>query len=307
MIKTKPNTLQTDVTIVDRTSPHQVEDAALKMTGQFFADELLSYFHIEGEVDHVGPTEIVHLEVKKLYEDLNLIMKDGSWIHFEFQSTNDGIQGLKRFRTYEALTSLQYNVDVRTYVLYSGTIHNPVTTFTSGFNTYCVQPIIMKGHRTEKVFENINYKLKHDVPLTKEDLVPLTLCPLMDGDMPQIERIRKALHIVHQSEGIVPDVEKIEAVIYAMASKFLTQTERNQIKEEIKMTELGALIYNDGITEGIQQGIEQEALENAKNFFINGTSYEVVRKSIKNISDEVLKKIYDEVMENKNNALGLQK
>lgn len=153
----------------------------------------------------------------------------------------------------------------------------------------------MKGYRVEEVFDNITHKLEHSIPLAKEDLVPLTFCPLMDGDLPQMRRIQKALHIVHESEHLVSDTDKIEAVIYAMASKFLNPTELNQIKEEIKMTELGTLIYNDGITDGI----EREALDNAKNLLLNGASFELVRKSILNISDEDLCKIYDEVMATK--------
>jgi len=191
----------------------------MKTTAQFFSQELLPYFNIVWEVDHIGPTEIVHLDIKKYYEDLNLIMKDGSWVHFEFQSTNKGIKDLKRFRSYEALTSQQYDAAIRTYVLYSGNISHPITEFTEGFNTYRVQPIIMKGYRVEKLFDDINYKLEHAIPLSKEDLVPLTLCPLMGGDLSQKERIQKSIQIVHQSENIVDDINKIEAVIYAMANK----------------------------------------------------------------------------------------
>lgn len=293
MKKTNSVTVPTDVAKASNNTPHQVEDAALKTMVQFFGDELLPYFHIEGEVDHIGPTEIVHLELKKLYQDFNLVMKDGSWTHFEFQSTNDkALENLKRFWAYEALTTHQHNVVVRTYVLFSGNIEHPLTEFTSGFNTYRVQSIIMKGHRAEEVFNSINYKLENSIPLTKEDLVPLTLCPLMGGDIPQKERIRKALHIVHQSEQIVPDADKIEAVIYAMASKFLNSADMKQIKEEVKMTELGLLIYNDGK--------EDAKKENAENLFINGASFELVRNSIKDLSDEVLHNIYDKVMASKN-------
>lgn len=63
------------------------------------------------------------------------------------------------------------------------------------------------------------------------------------------------------------------------------------IKEEIKMSPLGTMIYNDGIT----QGISQEATENARNFFLNGASFELVRNSIKALSEETLREIYDEV------------
>ena len=62
------------------------------------------------------------------------------------------------------------------------------------------------------------------------------------------------------------------------------------------MSPLGTLIYNDGIAEGISQA----ATENARNFFKNGVSFEIVRDSITALTDECLKEIYDEVMAEKN-------
>lgn len=290
-------------------TPNQAEDTALKSMAMYFKDQLFPFFNIKGEVDHIGPTETVHLEIKKFYQDFNFVMKDGSWIHFEFQSTdNKALDDLKRFRCYEAFNSYQYKVDVHTYVLFSGNIKHPLTEFTSGFNTYRVHPIIMKGYRAEEVFDNIKYKLDHSVPLSNEDFVPLTLCPLMGGDIPQKERIKEALRIIRQPEHHIPDADKLIAVIYAMASKFLDTQDLNEIKEAIKMTELGTLIYNDGVAQGISQGIEKgisqgiekEALENAKNLFINGAPFDLVRKSIHSITDEALEKIYNEVMASKN-------
>lgn len=275
-------------------APHQVEDAALKTMMQFFGEELFPYFHIEGEIDHIGPSETVHLELKKFYEDFNFVMKDESWIHFEFQSSNNNaLENLKRFRCYESLTNYQHNVDVYTYVLFSGAIEEPLAEFTSGFNTYRIQPIIMKGHRAEEVFDNIAYKLKHFIPLSKEDIIPLTLCPLMGGNIPQKERIIKSFQIIHEHETIISNANKLEAVIYAMASKFLDNTEFNEIKEAVKMTELGTFIYNDGKLEGKK--------EDARDFFLNGADFELVKNSIKDLTEDVLREIYDEVMASKNN------
>ena len=69
--------------------PHQAEDAALKVLHEYFAEVLLPYWNITGEVDYAAPTENVYLELRKQYQDINFIMKDGSLVHFEFQSTND--------------------------------------------------------------------------------------------------------------------------------------------------------------------------------------------------------------------------
>ena len=123
------------------------------------------------------------------------MMEDGSWKHFEFQSKNEGLAGLKRFRTYEALTSYQHKVPITTYVLFSGNIKNPMTSFSEGINTYKIAPIIMK----------------------------------------------------------------------LMADKFLEPAELNKLKEEIHMTQLGQMLVDWGIEQGIQKGAKQKTQE----FIIN--------------------------------------
>ena len=56
------------------------------------------------------------------------------------------------------------------------------------------------------------------------------------------------------------------------------------------MTELGTMIYNDGR--------EQACRDNAQKLFKKNMDYEFVRDLIdaETLSDEILKKIYDEVM-----------
>lgn len=38
-----------------------------------------------------APTELVHIDIAKLYQDMNFVMEDGTWKHFEFQSKNEGL------------------------------------------------------------------------------------------------------------------------------------------------------------------------------------------------------------------------
>lgn len=243
----------------------QREDAVLKTTMQFFAEELLPFFHIDGKVVGFGPTELVHLELQKLFEDFNLVMEDGSWKHFEFQRKDGGLKDLRRFRTYEAVTSYHHDTDVSTYVLYSGNITNPTTELKTGINTYRVQPIIMKGKAVEEIFENIKGKIQKGEVLTKGDLVPLTLCVLMGGEMSIKERIIKAFDITRlasKEQGL--DVSKIEAVVYAMAEKFMDSVTIEELKEAVGMTRLGQMMFNDGVeqgTEKIKMQIIQKKIE----------------------------------------------
>ena len=61
------------------------------------------------------------------------------------------------------------------------------------------------------------------------------------------------------------EAEKIEAVVYAMAEKFLDSVTLDELKEAVGMTRLGQMMYNDGLEAGMEQGIETAKLENAKN------------------------------------------
>ena len=53
--------------------------------------------------------------------------------------------------------------------------------------------------------------------------------------------------------------------------------------------------HREGRQEGHREGRQEEAKDNARKLFENRASYELVRNSIKTLSDEELQKIYDEV------------
>ena len=236
----------------------QHEDAALKTAFRYFSDVLLPYFGIQKKAVDLAATELVHLDVKKFYEDFNLVMEDKSWVHFEFQSKNEGLEGLKRFRIYEALASYQHKVSVTTYVLYSGRIKNPMTQFTEGVNTFKIVPVIMRRYDADQMIADLKRKQECKEKLTKEDMALLTICLLMEGKMPLKDRVKAA------SAG-QEELDKVETVLYVMADKFLESAEMDELREVIGMTRLGQMLVNRGIEQGIEQGIERGKLEIAQN------------------------------------------
>lgn len=237
----------------------QHEDAALKVTAQFFRDEIMPVLKIEGTVVSILPTEEIHLELKKGFEDFNYLMDDDSIKHFEFQSTNEGIIGLKRFRTYESQMSYKYKKAVTTYVLFSGKIKNPMTEFTEGVNTYRVVPIIMQDKNADKVIAELRRKQDVGEKITKADLLPMVLSPLMSGQMSQKERVSAAYDITRRATEVDAEtIRKVEAVIYIMADKFLDSKEMEQLKEEIKMTRLGKMLYDDGAQTKLREQVAKK-------------------------------------------------
>ncbi len=168
------------------------------------------------------------------------------------------VAGLRRYRSYEALTSYQNNVPVTTYVLFSGRIRNPMTELREGENTYRIVPIIMRDRNADQLIADIQHKIEEGELLTRKDLVPLALCLLMGGTMPLKDRVRAAFDITGKAEGInTEDIAKIEAMVFIMADKFLDRIEMEEIREGLRMTRLGEMLVELGKEEGLIAGREE--------------------------------------------------
>lgn len=241
----------------------KIEDLAMKMAAQFFAEEMVPYFHIKGKIKQSAPTEHVYLRVKQMFEDFNYVMDDGSWSHFEFQSTYHGTVDMKRFREYEAVTGRTFDVPVITYVVFTGNIKNPMTSLSEGINTYRIIPIILKNQNADSVIQDIQEKMGRDKKLNRADLLPILFMPFMSGAVSQKERIKFGIKILKdemKNGMLLEDVQRMQAVLYAFASKFLGSMDLEEIKEDIGMTVLGEMLVNDGIEKGKIQGKTEDIL-----------------------------------------------
>ena len=80
--------------------------------------------------------------------------------------------------------------------------------------------------------------------------------------MAQKDRMKAAFRLTQQATHVSEEeIRKIEAVLYAMADKFVEKEELGELVEEISMTKLGEMLVN----KGVNQGISQAKLEAARN------------------------------------------
>lgn len=251
------------------------EDIIMKRAMDLFAEEGLKFFGINKNVKELGPTELVVLESKNMFMDYTFLMEDDTFIHFEFQTTNKGILDLRRFRAYEALLSYQTSKPVITYVVYSGDISNPSSGYEEGINTYRINAISMINKDGDKIFNEIVDKIKLGENLTKHDIIALTFTPIMGGTISKADKILNAIRIVKNIDKEYR--HDIESILYAFANKFLDSKDLERVKEEIRMTELGRSLIEEGKEEGLKEGAKRKAIEIAKEL-LDILSEEVVAK-----------------------------
>lgn len=232
-----------------------IEDAIMKTAAQFFGEELLPYVGVAKKALRSVPTETIHLEVRRMYEDFNYEMENGWWFHLEFESDSITLKDLKRFREYEAATSRMFDVPVVTGVICSSAVKKTMSEFTEGLNTYKVQVIRLKDKDADEVVQ----KVQSTEEISREDIMPILLLPLMSGKTGIKERILLGMKALQKSHTAITKEEnnKMQAVLYAFAHKFLNETELEEVKEVLVMTRLGQMIWEDGKTEGIELGMER--------------------------------------------------
>ena len=231
------------------------EDAIMKMGFDYFRDTILKQLGINYEFVDSGPTELVDVAVRSMYMDFTFLTTEDIYIHIEFQTTDGGVNDLRRFRVYEAGYSYKTGKQVITYVIYSGGIREVRDQLQCGINTYRILPIYLNDQSADSVFERIKEKSESGEDFTEEDYAALSLTPLMAGHLSRKDTIKEAILLAKQSKQLT--AEKTMAMLYALADKFLEGKDLKEIKEVVAMTRIGQMLLDEGMEKGIARGIEQ--------------------------------------------------
>ena len=104
------------------------------------------------------------------------------------------------------------------------------------------------------IYREISDKIRRHENLSEEELLQLMVLPLtVKGKEKKQELVVKMVELANQ----IPDREqtiRVLAGILTFSDKIIDDTYRNKIKEEMRMTKIGQMIFEEGMEEGIEQG-----------------------------------------------------
>ena len=285
-----------------RSGAQPYEDRALKAAAQFFGRELLPLLGVKEVIRGVAPTEQVRLEIRDFQEDFNFWMEKGYIYHLEFESDEIVLEDMRRFRCYEAVLSYNYGAEVITCVVCTGRKGKVTDRIKEGINVYRVRLLWLRDGDADQVLREAEERQAAGV-LDRQSLVQLLLTPLMSGEMARKERILRSLKMIRGEQEAVDEAEKrqMESVLYALAMKFLTKEELEEVWEVFRMTVLGEILVEHGkeigIAEGRTQGIEAFILDNLEENIPRGR---IIDKLIRrfSLSREEAERCYRRVLDN---------
>ncbi|MBC2582291.1 DUF4351 domain-containing protein [Clostridium sp. DJ247] len=233
----------------------KIEDSVLKSAMDFFRQSAVNFFGINTKITAPAETELKDIKINTNIMDYTFYTEDGSYLHFEFQTTNKD-EDIRRFLLYDASLYCKSNRKIRTIVVYSADIENAKTYVDAGNIKYSTEAFYMSSINGDEKYDVLKGKIENNEELTDEEILSLTFIPLMKGKLTRAERTLKSIQLADKIETGEKKI-KCLTMLYALLEKFGDEESKKKFKEVFNMTEIGKMILEDGIAKGMEKGMEK--------------------------------------------------
>jgi len=251
------------------------EDIIFKSHGRRGGESILRIMSLKGRIVQVHETEFGIIEPKMYKPDFVLEVTDKIYI-IEFQSTFVDIHDKKRFRFYTALIDHiknKSNKDIEVHVL--STVEKEKTKYYSISDeaVFLIYIHSLKSFDGDEIINRINGKITHNLVLTDDELMLLSLVPFMTNSTNVEQSILRTTYLISNIDELDYEIAQfIKGIELILADKFIKT-------DSIKKTVINLLGGNMKIVEDYAQSkVEESMKQTVLNMFDEGFSIdEIVR------------------------------
>ncbi|PRR81776.1 DUF4351 domain-containing protein [Clostridium vincentii] len=234
---------------------NKVEDAVFKRAMEVFKEGAAEFFDLDEKIIAPAETEIKNIDIKTNVMDYLFYTDSGDYLHFEFQTT-DKKDDISRFLYYDASLYFKHKKKIRTVVVYSSDIKNTITYLNCGTINYNVEAFYMKSLDGDSKLDYIRHKVENDITLTEQDIMSLSFIPLMSSKKSKSEITLESIEVANNIKLAI-EKNKCITLLYALFDKFGDEEAKKRFKEVVSMTDVGKMIYAEGMEDGMERGLEK--------------------------------------------------
>jgi len=231
---------------------NKTEDAIFKRAMEIFKEGAVNFFGIEDKITSPANIELKNIDIKTNSMDYLFNTEDGNYLHFEFQSTNKS-DDMARFMYYDAALYYRDRKKIKTVVVYSSDITDSSDKIFCGSLNYQVEAFYMVNIDGDEKYSSIKSKINNGEELNVNDIVVLTFIPLMKSNVSKGTRAMNSLNLAKSIKD-----EKLRGdcvtLLYALFDKFADSELKKKFREVFTMTDIGKMIYEDGVKDGEERG-----------------------------------------------------
>ncbi len=241
---------------------YQNKDIASKVTGEALVGRSLAPFG-RPDLKIVGllPTNLPAIESNELRLDNLFLLEGGALALIDYESDFDKenfvkyisyiARVIKRYATLHQLAELK---KLKIVVIYTADVEQAESVYDLGGMVLYVESAFLVHQDTDYIYREISHKIRRQERLSEEELLQLMILPLtVKGKENKQELVIKTVELAKQ----IPDREqtiRVLAGILTFSDKIIDDKFRTKIKEEMQMTKIGQMIFEEGMEQGIEQG-----------------------------------------------------
>lgn len=231
---------------------NKTEDAIFKRAMEIFKEGAVNFFGIDEKITSPANIELKNIDIKTNAMDYLFNTEDGNYLHFEFQSTSKN-DDLARFMYYDAALYYRDRKKIKTIVVYSSDITDTSDKISCGSLNYQVEAFYMVNIDGDEKYSNIKSKIDNGEELNINDIVVLTFIPLMKSN---VSKGTRAMNSLNLAKSIKDEKLKGDCItlLYALFDKFADSELKKKFREVFTMTDIGKMIYEDGVKDGEERG-----------------------------------------------------
>lgn len=244
---------------------YQNKDIASKVTGEALIGRSLAPFgRPDLEIVGILPTNLPAIESNELRLDNLFLLSDGSLAVLDYESEFDRenfvkyinyiARVIKRYANQNKLGELKR---IKMVVIYTADVESADSVYDLEGLILNVESAFLVHLDTEQIYRELRDKIcRHEI-LSKEDLMRLMVLPLtVKGKEEKQEVIIKAVELAKQIPDRSQTVQALAGIL-TFSDKVIDEAYRERVKEEMQMTKVGQMIFEDGVEKGIEKGIER--------------------------------------------------
>ena len=237
---------------------YQNKDIASKVTGEALVGRSLAPFG-RPDLKIVGllPTNLPAIESNELRLDNLFLLEDGALALIDYESDFDKENFVKYInyiarvvKRYAKIHQLEELKQVKIVVIYTADVEQAESVYDLGGMVLYVEPAFLIHQDTDLIYQQLSGKIHRHERLSEEELLQLMVLPLtVKGKEKKQDLVVKAVELAKQ----LPDREqtiRVLAGILTFSDKIIDHNYREKIKEEMQMTQIGQMIFDEGIEQG---------------------------------------------------------
>ena len=152
---------------------------------------------------------------------------------------------------------------IQTVIIYSSNVQEADVSLDIGYTVITPQKVMLCEYNGNKIYQDLEVKLKGKEDLTDVDMLNLIFIPLMKHDIPKKELAIKSIEMAKTIEDTTKRQTCIGSIV-AFASKYLNESDMKKIVEVFRMTDVYKMIVNDReveiATEALKEGLGIELI-----------------------------------------------